>query len=116
MIPSATIERARSILTSQPYVPASPAITATNNDVYVCGAAALALAGIEKKEGSEAANEFCATVCSMSKDQLENVYERLGWTRDLCNKIRECNDAARPAARLRVVIEKMGELALTQAS
>jgi hypothetical protein len=109
MIPRATIDRAKSILISQPHIPLSPAVANTNGNVYVCGAAALALAGVENKHGSHAANEFRRTLCSTSKYQLEDVYTRLGWAPNICTAMRLCNDAARPADRLKALIEKMEE-------
>ena len=114
MIPRATIERAENILISQPYVPRSPAIKDLCGDIYVCGAAALALAGIERQRGTLAANEFRAKVCSVSAADLENTYRELGWQPDACRAMRECNDTAPPIDRLNAVIRKLEALPTLQ--
>lgn len=110
MIPRSTIERAENILIAQPYVPLSPAIKSLSGDIYVCAAAALALAGIERQRGSLAANEFRAKVCSVSSADLENTYKELGWEPDTCRAMRECNDIAPHTDRLNAVIRKLEAL------
>jgi hypothetical protein len=110
MIPNRIVARAGAILTSQSFVPLSPAATGVNGDICLCAAASLAFAGIETEFGSAAADEFRATICSMSSKGLEEVFERLGWTPSLCAAIREPNDAASPDDRLGLVITKLEEL------
>jgi hypothetical protein len=112
MIPSRTVERAKTILTSQSFIPLSPAATAANGDLCLCAAASLALAGIESELGGVAADEFRSSICSMSSNDLEQVFERLEWTPGLCADMRACNDAAPPEHRLDVVIAKLEDLAV----
>jgi hypothetical protein len=111
MIPSKIVERAEAILTSQSFIPLSPAAISANGDLCLCGAASLALAGVEKEFGGEAAGEFRATICSMSSKDLEEVFERLGWAPSLCADMRYCNDAAQAEVRLDLVKTKLQALA-----
>jgi hypothetical protein len=110
MIASTIVERAETILTSQSFIPLSPAAEGAEGELCLCAAASLALAGIEEKIGGKAADEFRASIRSMSRRGLEDVFVELEWAPELCAAMRACNDSAPPERRLDLVVARLKEL------
>jgi hypothetical protein len=110
MIPSRyVIERAKDILSSQPTVPLSPA-RLDRGQLSLCAAAALALAGIENRFGSNAAEAFRRNAASISTRELEMEFEKLEWGTAICAELRYCNDAASPESRLGVILSSLEQI------
>jgi hypothetical protein len=91
---------AGTILANQRSIPSSPATIDADGQTLLCGAAALAAAGLQLAFGDHAREQFTSTVAHGPSEALNSAFKAMSWSEALCERVREINDLARPDKRL----------------
>ena len=103
--------RAKSICANQLEMPQSPGTINKQGQISLCAAAAVAAAGLEVQKGFEARREFESKVVkSHSIDVIIDVFDQLGWEREVCEAAIMLNDTTPSAIRRERVISYLGEI------
>lgn len=104
-IPASVLRRARDLLAVQGATPRSPVAVDSDGRVRLCLAAAVAVAGTELYEGTEASTRLTAKI--VRSGEISDViaqFEERGWGAEACSTQFRFNDAQSDQGRREAVL------------